>query len=129
GNDADTCGLLLMRNAREFVNGFNRPFDRSGLQLLAFVKSFAQPSLPAVFEQRLHFATSNIGDQQLDGIGSDINYCPSLERHARLEQPHSSHPSENRVTGFSQVINRGKKCSFSAPIGGFLRFWQKFSTK
>jgi hypothetical protein len=96
---------------------------------MRFVKSFSQPCLATVFENRLYFTAKDVRHQQLDGISSDINDRAALERHARLEQPGSLRPSENQVTSFSQVINRGQSSRMSAPNEGFYQFSQKFFTK
>jgi hypothetical protein len=47
--------------------------DAFGLKPVRFIKSPAEPRLPAFFVDGLHVASGNIGHQQFYRVGADIN--------------------------------------------------------
>jgi hypothetical protein len=77
GDRADGGGVMLASEVRKFRDGSSRGGDGFGLQAMSLVKAAAKPSLFALLEGRKHVIAGNIGNQQFDRVGADINDSPA----------------------------------------------------
>ena len=66
-------GVFFARDFGELPDGLGGVRDGFGLEPMRFVKSLAEPRLPAFFMHRPHVAPRHVGHQQFDRVGADIN--------------------------------------------------------
>jgi hypothetical protein len=95
--------------------------------LVGFVKALAEPGLFAFFEDGLNLATANIGDEQLDRVGANVNDGAAGNKHARgLEQVAADRPSENLVTRATEERQDTSPKKRTTGTGrSFSEFWKR----
>jgi hypothetical protein len=92
GDDARRWSAPFTRSRRKRRHRRGRLADGRGLELACLVETPPQPRLPAFFVQWRHRPASDLGDEQLDGIGADINDGPAKRMHAMRSKYPSHRP-------------------------------------
>src|SRR6185295_65862 len=83
--DANKRGILDSCCAGELRDSAGRIVDGVASKIMRLVKTFAEPGLFALFENRDDRMSLHNRDQQLHGIGPDINDSTTNRRHSEQD--------------------------------------------
>ena len=73
GDDADVAAVVPPGQGEQFIHRSDGRLDRFGLEFAVGIKASAKPCLAAGFEMWRNVAAVQIGDEQLDRVGADVD--------------------------------------------------------